>query len=838
MIADIEDVLNLEKAVENFDKGIFKKDDMDAIIASLHDKSRIKDYTMIIRGALILLNGLGRAPDPDGAWDLFMIAGYSDHDDFIKKHPREHSLANYYLATMLDDGGYFKSDPGKARYRYHKALKYLGEGAHPLTRYKLGLFELREGIPPFYSANMVSKSHICFGHLFDDLSIEEDIRIDDTYQLGLFHFNNKEYQKALTSFEKTAELGHLESKDMVAKSSYMLGHEAFKNDRELSIQYLEKAATIGSKDALFSLGVMIERGIYVDPNGKTTDDYMNEAAKQGSTKAQYRLAMDIERSIKEKAKFKNDRRFDEMILESYDPIKMVIKEREPPLYNGLLEGYDVKIEINSSDLSRYYDLLKQASDQYYTPAMVRLSEIHMRTSRRTPEEAKYDKNLSLTLLSIAKDQGNSDAMVTLSDWFFFNASTNGKKEIIDLLEAARKNGNLEAMRKLGEYYEVGYTFCEKDLNLALKYLSEYVEKSGYRECNLLYKIAETYFLTTEDTDKYTKYMDLLNDAAREGSNAAQSKLRLIYVSNELPFSDISTLKSSSEKGYQEASAILGLKYYQGEGVPVDRAEGLRLLEKVDPDARRVLESFIIGKEYFHGSIVEKDYDKAFESLSINDIHYTNDLEDKYHERSYLLGRCHEEGLGTEVNKNEATYLYSQSDGYGDADSRKEDMFRKEAKECRKAYEKGSLEAQYTLGLMYFHGAGVKKNEVKAKKLLENYEQDGIDMSFGLSLPQDSCYSVVSEACGLILFNEKRYEQAVPHLEKAFWGVMGYGPQTPAIRNALGSCYEFGLGTEIDLEKAVDVYSGEDKEALLKKIEENEASQEGAGEAVASDIPSM
>ena len=107
-------------------------------------------------------------------------------------------------------------------------------------------------------------------------------------------------------------------------------------------------------------------------------------------------------------------------------------------------------------------------------------------------------------------------------------------------------------------------------------------------------------------------------------------------------------------------------------------------------------------------------------------------------------------------------------------------------ELIKRAESGDAEAQFHLGLAYYQGNGIEESHEKAFEWWLKAANQGVEVA-------DYCL-------GCILFKRKDYQSANKYYLKAI--------QNPLINEAgfwLGIIYEYGLGVEKNIEKAVEYY---------------------------------
>lgn len=173
---------------------------------------------------------------------------------------------------------------------------------------------------------------------------------------------------------------------------------------------------------------------------------------------------------------------------------------------------------------------------------------------------------------------------------------------------------------------------------------------------------------------------------------------------------------------------------------------------------------------------------------------------------YMLGVCHQHGIGTAQDKAKAVAAYRTGADRGDAACQYglgmlfcngEDEEVRYAVSClEQAAKQGHRLAQYELASLYWCGRSVKKDRRRAMELYRHSAEQG----YGLSM----C------ALGEAYLEEQDYAQAVLWLEKAV------EKKEPKVYYLLGNCYENGYGVERDVRRACEFYSLAGNDAQARK----------------------
>lgn len=238
---------------------------------------------------------------------------------------------------------------------------------------------------------------------------------------------------------------------------------------------------------------------------------------------------------------------------------------------------------------------------------------------------------------------------------------------------------------------------------------------------------------------------------------------------------------------------LGQCYMQGIGVEQDYEEAVKWLKRaVDQDDVGAKSQYYLGCCYYFGDGIEQDYEEA-------EKWFQKAAEQGNARAQCRLGACYETGDGIQQNYKEAVKWYRKAAEQDDGTAQDqlgrcyyagvgvEQNYTEAAKWFRKSAEQGNMTAQNILGFLYSGGLGVESSFLDAVKWYRRAAEQGEEDS------QDD----LEECCGDYM---ERDEEIVGYYRKAT-------EQNDAEAQCyLGSCYENGNGTEIDMEEAKEWYS--------------------------------
>lgn len=161
---------------------------------------------------------------------------------------------------------------------------------------------------------------------------------------------------------------------------------------------------------------------------------------------------------------------------------------------------------------------------------------------------------------------------------------------------------------------------------------------------------------------------------------------LTWAAGPLPLSaqaDLATIRARAEQGDGEALNVLGNLFSQGQGVPQDLAEAVRLY-RLASERGHAPAHFNLGMAYELGRGVGSDLASAF-------LHYRKAAEAGFAPAQFNIGNMYANGLGVTQDYFEAALWF------------------------RHGAEAGVPEAQYNLALAYELGRGVARDETVAQK---------------------------------------------------------------------------------------------------------------------------
>ena len=253
----------------------------------------------------------------------------------------------------------------------------------------------------------------------------------------------------------------------------------------------------------------------------------------------------------------------------------------------------------------------------------------------------------------------------------------------------------------------------------------------------------------------------------------------MLYSQEYTYSDFLKFKESAEKGDADSQFYLGKCYYTGQGIEKDYDLAFYWFSESAKQGNAKSEN-ALGICYEYGTGIKKDVYKAL-------FWYKKSAEQGYAAAQCNLGSCYKYGEGIEKNYEQAVYWY------------------------KKAAEQENIDAQFFLGVCYETGDGVIQNYSKAFYWYKKSAEQGNDVAqCNLGFCYENGNGVTESYIEAIKWYDKSAKQgntrAQSYLPNVFQKLkelaeIGYsGSQCN-----LGYCYEYGLGVEKNIYQAVYWY---------------------------------
>ena len=365
-------------------------------------------------------------------------------------------------------------------------------------------------------------------------------------------YDDEEYEKAFTLFEKAATAGDSESMDYLA-TMYRDG-EGAPEDCAKAEYWMKKAIAGGWDEALYHLAwLYLGGGEGLDKNVDEAMRYMRLAASKAD-----RRALDI-------------------------------------LGDCCRRGV-MGFEKDFSAAIVYY---KRAAEAGSESAMMRLADIF-----REGEGAVKDCTEAVKWYRKAADQGCDEAQYWMGTMY-----RDGEGVAQDYAEAVRwfcksaEQGNAQGQAALGIAYVDGYG-VKQDYTEAIKWFSKAAEQG---EAVSQYRLGMMYLNGTGVKQDYAEAVKWYRKAADQGSAEAQYRLGERYHYGQGVNQDYAVAAKfyhlSAEQGDLSSQLNLGWLYFEGKGVKQDYIEAAKWLDKSAKQGNHLAQA-LLGRMYLEGKGVQ------------------------------------------------------------------------------------------------------------------------------------------------------------------------------------------------------------------------------------------
>ncbi|CAO4838829.1 MAG: hypothetical protein CNLJKLNK_00859 [Holosporales bacterium] len=498
-----------------------------------------------------------------------------------------------------------------------------------------------------------------------------------------------------------------------------------------SIKWLKRAVDEGNKEALRALGVDYAHGTGVFMDRHEALKRLEQAALHGGKEAEkFALILKVNTALATKEKLDPNGIAQLKERAQSDIAFMLLLSK---VYkNGIGEYFASSPEAFAESakwLKRAIDVgnrnaLKELGVSYYhgkgVPAdkceALKLFEKAARYSDKEAEKLalivkaeisiETKETLATNVVEQLKVYAQSDAVLMM---LLYNVYKNGLGEYpasspealaeeIKWLRCAADGGNTEALKELGIHYFYGKGVPvdkQKALNL-FEQVAHYGDKD-----------AEKYALIVKADISIETKETLATNIVEQLKVYAQSDVVLMMLlykiyknglgeypasSPEALAEEIKWLRCAADAGNRVALRELGILYYQGDGVPMDNHEALKLFEQAALCGDKNAEKYAL--------IVRADISmETKETLAVNIIEQL-----KVHAQSdpalmMILYKVYKNGVGEYSTSSPETLSES-------------------IEWLKRAADAGNRGALKELGIRYVHGNGVPVDKCKAIKLLE------------------------------------------------------------------------------------------------------------------------
>lgn len=403
------------------------------------------------------------------------------------------------------------------------------------------------------------------------------------------------------------------------------------------------------------------------------------------------------------------------------------------------------------------------------------------------------------------ENGSDDALILLGDFYLNGCGvTKDTQRALACFEPAAKNGD--------PYAQLAIAYEETEDPEKSFGMVEKIANQGYLPAQNAMAVCYLNGIGTQKDPK--KAFALFQKGAEQGHAIAQYNLgesyRNGFGTQENLEKALEWYNKSAEQGYVLAQNDLAVFYFEGIGIQKNLENAFILFEKA-AEQGFVLAQYNLARCYSNGFGTEKDLIKSFEWLA-------KAAEQGYGAAQYELGACYEQGVGTKKNPEKAYEWYKKSadQGYSPAQYELKSCYQKAIgtpfDRLKQNADKGNALDQYDLAFFYLEGFGTQKDPKKAFELFQKSADKGnVKAQYNIAV----CYL---EGVGTQKDPEKAFEwfqkaanqkgvmdQSWRVYINSSWISMQNNQEIALYQYNLANCYFEGIGTEKNLEAALEWY---------------------------------
>ena len=473
--------------------------------------------------------------------------------------------------------------------------------------------------------------------------------------LGNYYQRTEDYDSSLKWFRRAAKRG-----SEYALFRLGLYYESAKNKNyQMAYKHYLKAAKLGYCDAMVNIGILYERGNLGEPNYLEAMKWYKKASLLNNTTAHYNLAIHYEFMKKFDLSFKH--------------LSQAVKLGDNGACLALGKYYKYGKGNTKKDLEKAYELISKALQANNRSAMYELAGIY-----RNKAYKNYDPLKAIKWYKAAAKQSHDNAMVRLALIYELgDGVTTDEKKAIFWYQKASKLNNAIAAFNLALIYENNQDFS--------KAYNQYQQAAKNGDVDALIKLGDYHLEGITTTRSIDKAKAFYIKAARLNHPIASYKLAIAYINANDDKSALVWLQKSAKNGHSDAICELAQFYENGRAVQANSTIAynyyLKAAEQDHPHALYKLASYleeglVVERNYnkalkYYYKATEFNYPKAFSKIAHfykNGLGVQVNLQKAFNnyakgskegavEATYELAICYEKGLGTRVNIEKAFYYY-------------------------------------------------------------------------------------------------------------------------------------------------------------------------------------
>lgn len=343
----------------------------------------------------------------------------------------------------------------------------------------------------------------------------------------------QDYGKAAEWYQKGVDNSDVSSMGGLA-SLYYRG-EGIPKDEEKARELINKAEKVANDNDCFFLGYCYDNGFIVGQDYNKAYEYYMRSADADNENAMYSLAM----------LYLNGNGVREDYEAAYEWFRKAADLGLAQAMYMIGAMYHSGEFYLAQDFGRAMEWYRKAAAKGDSDAMYWLGKMYYYGQSVSVDYAKAKE-----WYSEASGIGHVEATVKLANMYFDGMGVDvDLTKALELYRKAASGGNDEAMLNIGVFYEVGLAGLSQDIPGAAEW---YGKAADGGNAQAMFNLARLY----EDYNNY----------GEKGVTKDPKKAIILY-------------EKAVEQGHAEAMRNLGIKYYYGEIVKMDKARAKELLQK-------------------------------------------------------------------------------------------------------------------------------------------------------------------------------------------------------------------------------------------------------------------
>lgn len=461
---------------------------------------------------------------------------------------------------------------------------------------------------------------------------------DALHALGLCYYDGEgvkqDFSKAFELWTQAAQLGNTDS--LIGLAFCYKDGEGTEKDLDKSLELFTKAAVADNAEACWRLAEFYEDGTFGEGKEELAASFMKRGVELGATGAKRRLARWYYDGV--------------CVAQDYDKAERLMNEAANE--DNEIAQWDLAFWYQTGngvdmDKQRAFELYKKSAENGFVYAQKDLADCYY-----NGDGIEADLSLAVEWMERAADNDDDAAMESLGEWYHDDERIRDYEKAFLWIKKAAAKDNVQAKYCLGVWLIQG-NGIEEDCEQGFSYVRSAAEAGSIAAMEYLSRAYLNGWGTDPNPTEAVKWAE---KASELGYGPASLLLADIYgkgqtvsrdANKELYYYKLSAAQGSIAGASIYGDSLLTGKLPSGELVNADFEEGKRwLLEAAENnDKKAIFDLYLYYKDGEYGFPI--DHVASFGWLKhLCEIEPTASI-------SFLLGKCYENGDGTEENPTEA-----------------------------------------------------------------------------------------------------------------------------------------------------------------------------------------